>query len=173
MILKNINMKLFTRGLLLGFSFALFSCGIYTFTGGNTGDAKTIQVDYFYNNAPIVEPSLSQTFTQDLRDLFVRQTNLSLVTADGDLQFEGEVIRYMISPSASTANQTAAQSRLTIGVKVRFFNELIPEDNFEKNFSFFYDFDAQKNVSEVKDDAYKIIFERITQDIFNASVAKW
>ena len=166
-------MRLFTKGILLTVSLVFVSCNIYTFTGGNTGDAKTIQVDYFYNNAAIVEPSLSQQFTQDLQNLFIRQTNLSLVSDSGDLQFEGEVIKYSISPTSSQADQTAAQSRLTISVKVRFFNNLVPEDNFEKSFSFFFDFDAQDNVSDVQEDAYKTIFERITQDIFNASVAKW
>ena len=66
----------------------IVSCGIYSFTGGDTGKAKTIQVDFFRNNAPLVEPSLSQKFTQDLQDLFLRQTNLSLVNSNGDLRFE-------------------------------------------------------------------------------------
>jgi Lipopolysaccharide-assembly len=66
----------------------MISCGIYSFTGGNTGNAKTIQIDFFQNNAPLIEPSLSQDFTLALQDLFLRQTNLDLVIAGGDLQFE-------------------------------------------------------------------------------------
>ena len=48
---------------LLILTITIQSCGIYSFTGGSTGDAKTIQIDYFPNNAPLVEPTLSQSFT--------------------------------------------------------------------------------------------------------------
>ena len=150
------------------------ACGPYSFTGGSTGDAKTLQIDYFPNNAPLVEPTLSQKFTESLRDLFTRQTNLTLTTTNGDLYFEGEISDYRIIPISATAEQTAAQNRLTIGVRVRFYNKLVEEDNFERTFSFFSDFNASQQLSgSVLEDALNEIFERITQDIFNASVAKW
>ncbi|NVK52985.1 MAG: LptE family protein [Flavobacteriaceae bacterium] len=150
------------------------SCGIYSFTGGDTGNAKTIQVDFFRNNAPLVEPSLSQKFTQSLQDLFTRQTNLTSVKSNGDLRFEGEITGYRISPMSATAQQTAAQNRLTVTVNVRYFNKLIEKDNFEKAFSFYYDFPAEKQlIGGLLDTALNKILERITQDIFNASVAKW
>lgn len=150
------------------------SCGVYSFTGGSTGDAKTIQIDYFPNNAQLVEPRLSQEFTLALQDLFLKQTNLSLVKNNGDLQFEGEITQYRIEPMTATAQQTAAQNRLTITVSVRFFNKLEEDDNFERSFSFYYDFDANAQLTgTIVDDAFKVIFERITLDIFNASVAKW
>jgi len=150
------------------------SCGAYSFTGGSTGDAKTIQIDYFPNNAQLIEPRLSQEFTLSLQDLFLKLTNLSLVKSNGDLQFEGEITQYRIEPMTATAQQTAAQNRLTITVNVRFFNKLKEEDNFERSFSFYYDFDANAQLTgTVVDDAFKVIFERITLDIFNASVANW
>jgi len=150
------------------------SCGVYSFTGGSTGDAKTIQIDYFPNNATLVEPLVSQKFTNDLQDLFLRQTNLSLTSSGGDLHFEGEVVDYKIIPISATADQTAAQNRLNISIRVRFYNKLIEEDNFERTFSFFSDFDANQQLTGTAlEDALDEIFERITQDIFNASVAKW
>ncbi len=154
--------------------FTFISCGIYSFTGGNTGDAKTIQIDFFRNEAPLVEPTLSQRFTEDLRDLFTRQTNLTLTKSDGDLAFEGEIVGYRITPMSATANQRAAQNRLTITVNVRFTNRKEEKDNFERQFSFYADFDASQNPQGgVLEGLVDTIFERITQDIFNASVAKW
>ena len=154
--------------------FAAQSCGVYSFTGGSTGDAKTIQVDYFPNNAPLVEPIVSQKFTLALQDLFLRQTNLSPTSSGGDLHFEGEITDYRIIPISATADQTAAQNRLNISIRVRFYNKLIEEDDFEKTFSFFSDFDANQQLTGTAlEDALDEIFERITQDIFNASVAKW
>lgn len=151
------------------------SCGIYSFTGTNISpDVKTIQIDYFPNEAILVEPSLSQTFTTQFRDLFDTQTNLTSVSSGGDLQFEGEIIGYKINPMTATAEQTAAQNRLTITVNVRFFNNKNEEDNFEKNFSHYYDYGADVQlIGSALDDAFDEIIERITQDIFNASVAKW
>lgn len=150
------------------------SCGVYSFTGGSTGDAKTIQIDYFPNNARLVEPGLSQQFTIALQDLFLRQTNLKLTNSGGDLHFEGEITQYRITPISATADQRAAQNRLTIAVRVRFFNRLIEEDNFEQTFSYYSDYDGNLQLTgSVLEEAYNEIFERLTQDIFNASVAKW
>ncbi len=153
----------------------LTSCGIYSFTGGDTGKAKTIQIDFFPNNAALVEPLVSQTFTQDLQDLFLRQTNLELVnTGNADLFFEGEITGYNVTPTTATADQAAAQSRLTIVINVRFYNNLDESKNFEKRFSHFYDFGANRQLTgSLLESALDEIFERITQDIFNASVANW
>jgi lipopolysaccharide assembly LptE-like protein len=154
--------------------FVFESCGVYSFSGGSTGDAKTIQVDFFPNNARLVEPTLSQEFTLALQDRFLRQTNLSLIPSGGDLHFEGEITQYRIVPIAATSDQTAAQTRLTIAVRVRFYNRLVEEDNFEQTFSFYSDYDGNLQLTgAVLQDAYAEIFLRITQDIFNAAVAKW
>jgi len=168
-------MKKLSYTILLVVVFATQSCGIYSFTGTNIQpDVKTIQIDYFPNNAVLVEPSLSQTFTLKLQDLFLQQTNLDLVKSGGDLQFEGEITGYKINPMTATADQTAAQNRLTITVNVRFFNNKLEEDNFERTFSHYYDYDANAQLTGgILDDAFNVILERITQDIFNASVAKW
>ena len=152
----------------------IISCGAYSFTGGNTGDAKTIQVNYFPNQAPLVEPSLSNRFTQALQDLFVQQTNLELSQRNADLIFEGEITDYRVNPMSATAQQTAAQNRLTVSVNVRFTNRLIEEDNFEKQFSFYSDFPANSQLTGgVLDGALDEILERVIQDIFNASLGNW
>lgn len=152
----------------------LIGCGAYSFTGGDTGNAKTIQVDFFPNQAPLVEPSLSQRFTQELQDLFTRQTNLTLVNNGGDLHFSGEITGYRITPMSATASQTAAQNRLTITVNVNYVNNLDEDKNFEKSFTFYFDYGAtQQLTGGLLDTALKDILERITQDIFNESVGKW
>ena len=167
-------MKKITFLILILATITIQSCGVYSFTGGSTGDAKTIQIDYFPNNAILVEPTVSQKFTVSLQDLFERQTNLKSTRSGGDLHFEGEIADYKIIPISATAEQTAAQNRLNISVRVRFFNKLVPEDDFDKTFSFFSDYGANQPLTgSILEDALEEIFERITQDIFNASVAKW
>lgn len=153
-------------------SVMLTGCGIYSFTGVNT-TAETYQVNFFQNNAPIVEPGLDILFTRTLQDLILNQTNLQLVKANADLVYEGEITEYRVAPMSATADQRAAQNRLTIGVRVRFTNTEKEEENFERNFSFFYDFPANTQLTAVRGTAHEEIFERITQDIFNASLANW
>ncbi len=165
-----IKITLFTTLLL-----TLQGCWFYSFTGASIGaDVKTVQIDYFPNNAALVEPSLSREFTTRLQDLFLRQTNLSLVKTGGDLQFEGEITDYRIEPTSATAEQRAAQNRLTITVKVRFYNNKNEEDNFEKTFSHFYDYaGSEQLVGGQLESAFDEILTKINEDIFNASVAKW
>lgn len=160
--------------LLITISTLLTSCGIYSFTGIDVGDAKTFQVNYFQNNALLIEPGLDRNFTIALQDRLVNQTNLNLVNSNADLIYEGEITEYRISPTTATSNSTAAQNRLTIGVKVRFYNKKKEENDFEKNFSFFFDYAGSSQlIGSQKDTAFEEIFERLTQDIINASIANW
>ena len=118
------------------------SCGVYSFTGADIdySSTKTFQVNYFQNNAPIIEPGIDRGFTQSLQDLLLNQTSLDLVNANGDLVFEGEIVEYYVAPITATSQSTAAQNRLTIGINVRFFNTKDETKYFEQRFSFFYDY---------------------------------
>lgn len=150
------------------------SCSVYNFTGTGKIDAKTFQVNYFQNTAELIEPGIERTFTLRLQDLIQNQTNLSLTNSGGDLVYEGEITDYRITPMTATADQRAAQNRLTIRVNVRFTNKKKEADDFEKSFSFFYDFPGTNLPTGAQlSTALDEIFERITQDIFNESLAKW
>lgn len=152
----------------------LQSCGIYSFTGADVGDAETFQVNFFQNNADLVEPGIDRAFTNSLQDLIQNQTSLSLVNNNGDLIFEGEIVQYYISPMSATAENTAAQNRLTIAVNVRFYNTLEPEKDFENRFSFYYDYPATTQlVGADLETAIDEIYTRITQDVFNAALTDW
>ena len=150
------------------------SCSVYNFTGTGKIDAKTFQVNFFQNNAQLIEPGIDRTFTLKLQDLIQNQTNLNLVKNGGDLTYEGEIVDYRISPMTATADQQASQNRLKIRVNVRFTNKKTEKDDFEKTFEFFYDYPATSQLNgTILNKALDDIFERITQDIFNESLAKW
>ncbi len=150
------------------------SCGIYSFTGADTGGASTFQVNFFQNVADIVEPGIDREFTTRLQDLIQDQTNLSLTNSGGDLLYEGEIVDFYEAPMTATADNRAAQNRLTITVMVRFYNNLEPDNNFDRRFSFYYDYPAASQLSGgVLDTALDEIFTRITQAIFNASLTNW
>jgi hypothetical protein len=150
------------------------SCSVYNFTGAKPIDAKTFQVNFFQNNAELIEPGIERKFTIKLQEIIQNQTNLSLTNSNGDLLYEGEIVEYRITPMQATAAQTAAESRLTISVNVRFSNKNKEADNFEKRFSFYRDYQGNSlPTGSVLNDYIDEIYERITQDIFNESLAKW
>lgn len=150
------------------------SCAYYNFTGTGKIDAQSFQVNYFMNNASLIEPGIERTFTIALQDLIQNQTTLSLTTENGDLLYEGEIREYRISPMTSTAEQTASQNRLYISINVRFTNKKDSESDFEQTFSHFYDYSASEQLTGGKlTTALEEIYTRITQDVFNASLAKW
>ena len=154
--------------------FTVQACGIYSFSGADTGNAQTFQVNYFQNTAAIVEPGIDRTFTLQLEDLIQTQTNLNNTESNGDLIYEGEIIDYYISPMSATAQSTAAQNRLTVVVNVRFYNTLDPDKDLEQRFSFYYDYPANVQlIGSALATALEEIFTRITQDIFNATLANW
>ena len=152
------------------------SCSVkYSLTGASiSSETKTFQVNYFQNNAPLIEPGIERDFTNKLIDLLINQTSLELVKSNGDLTYEGEIVEYRISPTTATANNTAAQNRLTVGVNIRFYDKNDSEADFEKRFSFYYDYPGNVQlIGGQRDTALDEIFERITQDVFNSSLAKW
>lgn len=161
--------------LLLALVFCILSsCGPYNFTGTGKIDAKTFQVNYFQNNADLIEPGIERTFTLRLQEIIQNQTNLNLTNSNGDLFYDGEITSFRITPMTATADQRASQNRLTVTINVRFTNRNKEEDNFEKPFSFYYDYNGDTQlVGAQLATALDEIFTRITQDVFNESLAKW
>ncbi len=157
----------------------LLGCKYYSFTGASIPQgAETVQVNFFVNNAAnevgsVFEPGLDRDFTNAVQEMLLNQTNLDLTNVNGHLIYEGEIVNYRVTPMTATAQETAAQNRLTMSVNVRYFNTLNEDDDFDKKFSFFFDFDAATQVQSIQTEAHEILFERITQDIFNESLAKW
>ncbi|MBN2637900.1 MAG: LptE family protein [Bacteroidales bacterium] len=156
------------------FVFLFSSCGIYSFTGASIPpDAKTISVGYFSNKAPLVDPTLSQTFTNTLRDMFNSQTNLQMVPKNGDLQFSGEITGYSITPQAIQANQTAALNRLSITVKVQYINTKDHTKDFDTSFTEYRDYTSDQNFNTVKDKLVGEICTSLSEDIFNKALVNW
>ncbi|VXB06710.1 conserved hypothetical protein [Flavobacterium sp. 9AF] len=167
-------MKSILKTLSIALLMTVSSCKYYNLTGTSPIDAKTFQVNYFQNTADLVEPGIERTFTIQLQEIIQNQTNLNLVSQGGELLYEGEITEYRITPMTATADQRAAQNRLTISVLVRFSNKNKEEDDFEKRFSFYHDYPADEQMTGSRlSTALDEIFTRITQDVFNESLAKW
>jgi hypothetical protein len=147
---------------------------MYSFTGASISpDDKTVTVQYFPNNAPLIQPSLSQVFTEKLKDKFVSQTNLNLVNKGGDLYFEGAITGYDIKPMAIQGNDQAALNRLTITVSVKFVNKKDEKRSYETSFTRYTDYASTINLSTVEDDLIKDVTTQLVGDIFNKAFINW
>lgn len=151
------------------------SCGIYSFTGTSIQpEVKTVTINYFEYKALKVNPSLSNQMTEAMQDKFLKLTKLEQVEMDGDIEVIGAITGYDVKATAVTANESVAQNRLTVTVKVSFVNRKFPEDNFEdKSFSAYQDFDATQALESVESTLCEDIVDQLCEDIFNATVAQW
>ena len=158
----------------------LTGCGVYSFTGASISpEVKTVSIQQFYNNAPLGPSNMSVLFTEKLKDYFQRNTSLTFVDRNGDLQFDGYIDNFTISPVGANSSGNsrdvdyAQLSRITITVFASYTNVKDDEFDFEKRFSFFKDYDQSEDLSANEQAYTEEIFDQIVIDIFNASVANW
>lgn len=155
----------------------LAGCGVYSFTGGSiSAGMKTVSVLVFENTAQLVNPNLSQAFTESLKDRIRTQTSLSFVRVDGDADFSGRITDYNLQPVAIQANEqvTAGLTRLSVTVNVKYTNKLEPDKSFEQSFTRFKDFSTQGSPFNSQEPALiKDINNQLTEDIYNRAFANW
>lgn len=169
--------------LLVFLSFALLntSCGVYSFTGASISpNVETISIQTFYNNSPLGPSNMSPLFTEKIKDYYLRNTSLTLVDGEGDLQLEGSIDNYTLTPVAVSANEDPSKvdltslTRITIYVSATYTNLEDDQFDFNQTFSFFKDFDQNReDLSANEEEFVNEIFDQIILDIFNSSVANW
>lgn len=157
-------------------AFILAACSIsYKFNGASIdySKVKSITIKDFPNQAPMVYPPLAQQFTEGLKDIYVRQTRLSMVRDNGDLQLEGEITGYDLAALAVKEDALSSRTKLTITVKVRYSNRTNADEDFEQSFSAYREFDSSRMLQDVQDQLCTEIVEELADQIYNATVANW
>lgn len=150
------------------------SCGIYSFSGASIDpNIKTFSVDYFNNQASIVNPTLSQSLTEALKDKFLSRTSLTLIDSNGDMEFSGVITNYNTTPQAITGDQTAAMNRLTISIRVTYRNAIDERSNFTKTYSRYQDYDSSLSLNDVEGTLVDEIVTQLVDDIFNETAVNW
>lgn len=160
----------------ISFIVLLVSCSIsYKFNGASIdySKTKTITIKDFSNIAPLVNPSFAPQFNDALRDIYTKQTRLSPVVSNGDLQIEGEITGYDLTPMSIGSDAIASETRLTVTVNVRFTNKSNPDKDFEKSLSAFQNFSSNKMLTQVQDELCQAIIDELTETIYNQTVADW
>lgn len=176
MKLKNSLLKLYTLPVLL-LMLTCSGCGVYSFTGTTISpDIKTISIQNFENPTGEGPANLTQLVTNNFKNYYRRNTNLTLLQQEGDLQLEGQIVSFTVSPAAIQREgeiDRAALNRLTLGVQVRFTNTKNPEESFDQLFSISEDFPEEQDVTQLSPAFIDQLTERLVTDVFNKTVANW
>lgn len=162
--------------LLVALTIAMNGCSIsYKFNGASIDYSKThsISVADFPNNAALVYAPLSNNLSDAIRDIYQRQTRLEVLRRGGNLELEGEITGYTLTPMAVSADSYAAETKLTLTVRVRFTNNVAPEESFEKTYSAYQTFDSSRMLNDVQDELCNTMITEIAESIYNDTVAKW
>lgn len=161
--------------LLVVFSTFVWGCSINVTMNGASipEELNTVSVQYFENRAPIINPQLSQTFTEKLKDRLTNESRLKLTSPIGDVDFSGTIKGYNVRPMAIKADAISAETRLTVEVDVKYRNFKNPKENWETSFSAYEDFPSEQNITDVEDELVELIIDKITENIFNKSFANW
>jgi hypothetical protein len=135
---------------------------------------KTFSVEYFPNKAPLVVPTLSDTFTDKLKNYLRTKTSLKEVTENnGDIRFEGQITEYSQRPMEIQRDEIAASNRLTITVRVRYTNTKDDKFDFDSSFSHYADYSIDVDYNSVEESLIEEITDKIIEDIYNKALVNW
>jgi hypothetical protein len=167
-------LQMLNRFFLISFlSLSLSGCGIYSFYGTDDSGAKSFSVEMFEVRAPKANPLIGQTFTEDLRDLIQQQSTVQLIQEKAELRFQGSINKYDTQPISVQEGETASQTRLTIGIEVKYENTIEKDKSFERNFSWYTDYTSDADFLSVEEELIALIVDQLTQDVYNASLGNW
>ncbi|MCQ2336810.1 MAG: LPS assembly lipoprotein LptE [Paludibacteraceae bacterium] len=171
------NVKISKTLLILTSALLLCGCTIsYKFNGTiiDYNKVKSISIQDFQNRAAMVYAPLTIKLNEEIRDIYTRQTRLTLLRQNGDLELEGEVTGYDLTPQAITSdNSLASETRLTIKINVRYTNNTDHEEDFERSYSAYRNFDSNRLLTDVQDELIDEILKEICENIYNDTVANW
>ncbi|GHT17191.1 hypothetical protein FACS189429_0750 [Bacteroidia bacterium] len=162
---------------ILMISLLLSGCSIsYKFNGAMIDYSKTKSVSVA--DFPSIAESnpytaLPYEFSEALRDIYTRQTRLQVIKSGGDMHLEGEITDLQLAPMAIAADTYAAETKVTIFIRVRFSNKAVPEEDFEKTYSAFRQFSSNITLNDALSSLIPEIVKEISEMIFNDTAGKW
>ena len=134
---------------------------------------KTLMIAHFVNQAPLVYPPLEQRFNEEMKDMFTRNTRLQLVNQNGDMEIEGEIVGYELTPLAVQEDAFASETKLTMTVKMRFRNNKTDAPQIEERISANRTFSSNTVFDSVQDQLMGELIDEIVDQIFNSTMANW
>lgn len=165
-------MRLFAV-ILVATALTITGCGVYSFTGIDTGSAESVSVEFFRMQTPMASQEFAAQFTEKLKDQLQQQSPLTLVDQSGDLNYAGAIVNYQINTAAVQSDETASYNRLTVTVKLSYTNSLEKEKSFDRSFTEYADFDSSEDILSVEQVLWDEIMDKLVQSIYNDSLGNW
>ena len=134
---------------------------------------KTLMIAHFVNQSPLVYPPLEQRFNEEMKDMFTRNTRLQMVNQNGDMEIEGEIVGYELTPLAVQEDAFASETKLTMTVRMRFRNNKTDAPQIEERISANRTFSSNTVFDSVQDRLMGELIDEIVDQIFNATMANW
>lgn len=154
--------------------FIFSSCGLYKMNGVTIPpDVESVSIQYIQNKAQIINPLLSQTVSEKLKNKFISETRLQLTAQNGDFALQGEITDYTVEPVSIQNNTSSSLNRLKITIKVKMDCIKHPKMSFDQSFTQFQDFDANKSFTSVETNLVNTITDMLVQEIFNKTAINW
>ena len=116
---------------------------------------------------------MSNLFTEKLNNYILKNTNLKTSDENPDLIFKGQIIKYDINPISINSQNNASQNRLSIEIKIDYYNKEDTLNNFNKNFTNYADFNSSDNFLDIESELNEQIIDKLIEDIFLASFSNW
>ncbi len=152
-------------------------CGVYSFSGTSISpDVKSISIQTIENSSGQGPSNLTQIVTDNFKNYYRRNSNLTVLQSNGDLQLEGQIVSFTITPAAiqrEGLEDRAALNRLTLGIQVHYTNTKNPDESFDRLFSISEDFAQDVDITRIPTSAIESLSDRLIADVFNKTVANW
>ena len=134
---------------------------------------KTLSIAHFINQAPLVYPPLEQRFKEEMKDMFTRNTRLQILNQNADMEIEGEIVGYELTPMAVQEDAFASETKLTMTVRMRFRNNKTDAPEMQETISANRTFPSNTVFDTVQDELINELIDEIVDQIFNATMANW
>ncbi len=144
-------------------------------TGGMPEEWKSFYVTTLRNNAPNTPLSYDATLSELIKDGLQNNSRLTLnQTSDSaDVNIEGVITNYSITPIALQEGDNAAQNRLSVTVQFEIFIATPEASTMNVTSTRFIDYDSNTDLGTVESELLGEVNSQIVQDVLNKLMSNW
>lgn len=147
-----------------------------SFIDGNTPEGwEKFSLKTLENNAPNTPLSYAALLTEEVKDGIQNRSSLLLSSdpAETQIDIEGVITNYSITPVAIQNGDAAAKNRLSVSVKFTLFIKAPEEEQRLVNSVRFVDYDANTDLGVVESTLLTEVNDQIVQDVINKLLSNW
>jgi outer membrane lipopolysaccharide assembly protein LptE/RlpB len=144
-------------------------------TGGMPEEWKTFTLKTLTLEAATCPLSFAAILSENLKDGVQNNTPLLLNTTfgNGEVNMEGKITQYLVTPLAVQGNNNASQNRLSMSLVMTVNITKPKEEQWTMTSTRFADFSSGTNISEIETKLFEDISAQMVQDLINKLLSNW